>query len=80
LRTSFDKIKDKRAKNIQYTLSDVLMSGFAMFSLKHESLLSFDTQNEVSQENLQKVYELSSVSSDSGMRKTLDKLSWKSLR
>jgi hypothetical protein len=42
LRTLFDTVEDKRAKNTSHKLSDIFMSGFAMFSLKHGSLLEFN--------------------------------------
>jgi len=42
VRSGFKKIKDPRLNNIKISLSDALMSGFAMFSLKdpYEPLLS----------------------------------------
>jgi hypothetical protein len=80
IRQGFDQIKDFRASNCSFTLSDILMSVFAMFSLKYESLLEFDNQSESSLSNLQTLFGIKSVGSDSCLRKVLDKLDWKALR
>jgi hypothetical protein len=48
-----------------------LMSGFAMFSLKDSSLLEFDKRR-AKDSNLQSIYHLSMVPSDSQMRTILD--------
>jgi len=42
MKTGFDTIQDHRPGEAQHTLGDTLMAGFAMFSLKDPSLLSFD--------------------------------------
>lgn len=42
LKEDFDKIPENRTGNAEIALSDALMSGFAMFSLKEPSLLAFD--------------------------------------
>ena len=44
LRQEFQQINDPRATNCSYSLTDLLMSVFAMFSLKYESLLDFEMQ------------------------------------
>jgi hypothetical protein len=80
LRKSFDKLKDHRSSNTQYSLPDLLMSVFAMFSLKYVSLLDFETQTEPERKNLENIYGIKQLSTDSGLRKVLDKVSWKSLR
>ncbi|MEL6968922.1 MAG: hypothetical protein AAFO02_02035, partial [Bacteroidota bacterium] len=48
----FDGIADYRAGNTVHQLSDVFMSGLAMFSLKYHSLLDFDQQTIIERENL----------------------------
>ena len=78
-RKSFKKIKDHRATNSHYPLHELLMSVFAMFSLKYVSLLDFDTQTESEHNNLKSIYGIKEVISVSGLRKVLDKVSWKSL-
>lgn len=72
LRILFEKVEDVRASNSQHSLPDLLMSGYAMFSLKHPSLLSFEQQNQVERENLRHVYGIASLSSDAQLRKVLD--------
>lgn len=80
MRQNFDKIKDFRASNCSFSLSDVLMSVFAMFSLKYESLLEFDNQSKSSLSNLTTLFGIKQVGSDSCLRKVLDQLDWKPLR
>jgi hypothetical protein len=74
LRARFDQFQDHRAANSSYHLSDILMSGFAMFSLKYPSLLQFETQTQVEQQNLQQLYGVKKLCTDSQLRKVLDKL------
>ncbi len=80
LRQQFEQIKDIRAANCSYTLPDLLMSVFAMFSLKYESLLDFEHQTDSAKANLKRLFSIKNFSSDSCLRKVLDKLDWKSLR
>jgi hypothetical protein len=40
MKTGLNKIEDHRPGNIQHSLGDALMSGFAMLSLKDPSLLA----------------------------------------
>jgi hypothetical protein len=42
IRQDFAKITDHQANNKKISLVDAIMSGFAMFSLKDQSLLAFD--------------------------------------
>ena len=59
IQNQFDKIGDIRY-NPQYKLSDVLLSGFAMFSLKDPSLLAFE--NRATRDvNLKSVYKLNHI-------------------
>ncbi|MGW8156942.1 MAG: hypothetical protein ACWGKN_00185 [Desulfoprunum sp.] len=44
IREDFGKIADHRAGNASISLVDALASGFAMFSLKHSSLLAFEDE------------------------------------
>jgi len=50
------------------------MSGLAMFSLKYPSLLQFETQTQVEQQNLHHLYGISKLCTDSQLRKVLDKV------
>ena len=72
LRTVFDTIKDLRAKNVSHKLSDIFMSGYAMFSLKYPSLLDFHEQTEFERENLKNIYNIKTVCSDDQLRRVLD--------
>jgi hypothetical protein len=80
LGTYFSTIKDSRKSNSSYSLRDVLMTGYAIFSLKYPSLLNLESRTEITEENLKKVYGLSNIISDSGLRKVLDNVSWRHLR
>jgi len=79
VRSGFGRIADPRAANIRISLSDALMSGFAMFSLKDSSLLEFD-QRRAKDQNLKKIYGLTNVPSDTQMRTILDSVSWEELK
>ncbi len=71
-RKLFGGIPDNRASNATYRLSDIFMSGLAMFSLKYSSLLDFDQQTSMERDNLQRVFHIDKVCSDTHLRKTLD--------
>lgn len=75
LQVLFSGVPDSRASNSCHRLEDVLMGGYAMFSLKHPSLLSFEKQNQVERNNLQKVYGIENICSDAQTRKILDDIS-----
>jgi hypothetical protein len=74
VRAGLDQVKDHRASNAVISLSDVLMSAFAMFSLKDSSLLEFDGRRE-KDDNLKRIYKIGTVPSDTQMRTILDKVS-----
>ena len=40
LRSCFDNFADKRAKNLSVSLTDILMSAYAIFSLKYSSFIT----------------------------------------
>ncbi|MEM8529147.1 MAG: transposase [Bacteroidota bacterium] len=79
-KSQFSRIQDKRADNKGILLSDALLSGFAMFSLKDRSLLYFDNKRTARKENLKKVYKIKRAPSDSGMRTILDDVEVKPLQ
>src|SRR6266850_2606117 len=54
VRSGFDTIPDHRSTDTEISLTDALMSAFAMFSLKSPSLLAFDTQR--AEGNLRTIY------------------------
>ncbi|MEL7221133.1 MAG: transposase [Bacteroidota bacterium] len=72
-RRLFNRITDYRAGNIVHQLSDVFMSGLAMFLLKYHSLLDFEQQTIIERENLKQVFGIASICSDTNLRTVLDK-------
>ncbi|KAF5421278.1 MAG: Transposase DDE domain-containing protein [Candidatus Methanomarinus sp.] len=73
VRSDFKKIKDLRSNNIKISLSDALMSGFAMFSLKGPSLLVFEAR-QPEDTNLKPIYKINNVPCDTQMRTILDEV------
>lgn len=78
--TFFDELPDERRCNSSYRLSDVLRSGFAIFSLKCPSLFSFRKKSKAEQSNLGSVYGIRKIPSDNGLRKILDQVNPEQLR
>ncbi len=60
VRAGFETIVDPRTGDIKIPLADTLMSGFAMFSLKDSSLLTFE-ERKSGDTNLKAVYKISTV-------------------
>jgi len=80
LSQAFERLPDHRRNNTSYPLADVLCSGFAMFSLKSPSLLSFREQTRQERRNLRAIYHLQDIPSDTQMRAALDPVSPEPLR
>jgi len=78
LREGFDRIAEHRVGDCSISLTDALMSGFALFALKEPSLLAF--QERIKDDNLRSIYGLERVPSDSQLRSILDPLEPESLR
>jgi hypothetical protein len=74
----FGHIPDPRTGDGEITLSDALMSAFALFSLKAPSLLAFDKER--TENNLQRVYGIGRVPCDTSMRERLDPVDPEHLR
>jgi hypothetical protein len=72
VRAGFAAIEDHRASNKTISLSDALMSGFAMFSLKDSSLLEFDQRRQAKDENLKEIYGIENIPCDTHIRTILD--------
>ncbi len=72
IRSGFDTLPDYRSIDVEISLTDALMSAFAMFSLKSPSLLAFDKQR--AEGNLQTIYGMTGVPCDTRMREILDPL------
>jgi len=73
LHSGFERIPDHRNGDVEMSLADTLMSGFAIFSLKDPSLLAFDERRETDQ-NLKTIYGIENVPSDTRMREILDEV------
>ncbi len=80
IRRDFQNIPDIRGANSKISLDDVLMSAFAMFQLKDQSLLAFDMRRREEEHNLHKIYGLTHIPCDSQMRTILDQLPLSALR
>ncbi len=78
VRSGFDTIPDHRSTDAEISLTDALMSAFAMFSLKSPSLLAFDKQR--AEGNLRTIYGMACVPCDTRMREILDPMSPEALR
>jgi hypothetical protein len=78
VRSGLARLPDYRPGDTAISLTDALMSAFAMFSLKSPSLLAFDKQR--AEGNLQTIYGIACVPCDTRMREILDPMSPESLR
>src|SRR3989475_7381468 len=78
VRSGFANIADDRYGDAEISLTDTLMSAFAMFSLKSPSLLAFDKER--AEGNLATIYGIERVPCDTHMREILDPVSPKVLR
>lgn len=80
MRTGFNKMTDHRKGKVDIQLSDALMSGFAVFSLKDPSLLSFDERRQRGPHNLMTIYGIGRIPCDTSMREILDDVDPNDLR
>jgi hypothetical protein len=78
VRSGFADIPAPRCADVDISLTDTLMSAFAMFSLKAPSLLAFDKER--AEGNVHTIYGIQRVPCDTYMRERLDPLSPKWLR
>jgi hypothetical protein len=76
--SGFAGLPDHRLDETDISLTDALMSAFAMFSLKAPSLLAFDRER--AEGNLHTIYGIGRVPCDTRMREILDPVSPKVLR
>ena len=74
----FCQLPEHRKGDAEISLSDALMSAFALFSLKSPSLLAFDKER--TEDNLQRVYGIGRVPCDTSMREILDPVQPEPLR
>ena len=78
LRRGFGRISDPRGREGTISLTDALMSGFALFVLKDPSLLAFDERR--SDQNLRNLFGITQVPCDTRMREVLDLVDPEQLR
>jgi hypothetical protein len=78
VRTGVANLADHRFGGADISLTEALMSAFAMFSLKSPSRLAFDKER--AEGNLETIYGLERVPCDTPMREILDPVSPESLR
>ena len=72
IKNAFDNVTEHRYKNAQIPLGDYLQSAFAMFHLKDPSLHHYRTNYPEREANLERVYGITKLPSDSGMREGID--------
>ena len=80
LRSRFDSFTDKHGKNSSVSLTDILISAYAIFSLKYSSSLQFEIQNPLEKENLKHLFFLIKTCNDSQMRVVLDEVNLDDIR
>lgn len=77
-RQRFSCIKDSVTRQVNISLTDCLMSGLAIFGMKYPSLLQFDKEfrtKKMVMHNLQTLYHIQNVPSDTYLRERLDEIS-----
>src|SRR5438445_11471446 len=78
VRSGFATIPDPHCADVDISLTDALMSAFAMVSLKAPSLLALDKER--AEGNVHTIYGIAHVPCDTHMRERLDPVSPKGLR
>lgn len=74
VRASFEEVGETRRGRPQIAMEDVLMSSYAMFSLKDSSLLAFERRRTAQEHNLKTIYKLKTVPSDTQIARYLIRL------
>lgn len=82
MHTGFSRLKEASKRTRSISLLDNLMSGFAVFSLKYPSLLQFNNHSteEMIKHNLNTVFQINTIPSDTQMRERLDEVDPQKLR
>lgn len=75
VRTCFEALPGPRKGNPEIPVADALMPAFAMFSLKDPSLLASEKRWKADESNLNRIYKLKKIPSDTQMRTILDQVS-----
>lgn len=71
-------IPDHRSAGTTYSISDAVMSGIALFSLKDPSLLAFTQRR--NDQNMKNIFRIKNIPSDTSMREILDPIDPDQLR
>ncbi len=74
LKKRFEAIEKPRAINSTYKLSNILMCGFALFSIKDSSLLKFTRELANRVANLKNIFHITQTPSDTTIRTLLDEV------
>ncbi|MGK0363280.1 MAG: hypothetical protein ACI85O_000324 [Saprospiraceae bacterium] len=74
LKERFIEIEKPRAGNATYSVSDILMCGFALFSVKDSSLFKFTKELRSREKNMKNIFHIDKAPSDTTVRTILDKV------
>lgn len=80
VRKTFEQVLEPGDAEYNIPLTDCLMSGYAMFSLKDPSLLAFDHRRIAEKDNLESIFGIKQAPCDTQMRSRLDPVDPDSLR
>ena len=82
VRDFFLKVNDMSKRKCSIKLADILMSGYAVFSLKYPSLLQFEqsVSEDIIKHNIKSVFKMDRIPSDTQMRERLDEIDYNILR
>jgi hypothetical protein len=80
IKSAFNKVTEHRYKNAQISLGDYLQSAYAMFHLKDPSLHHYRTNYPEREANLERVYGITKLPSDTGMREGIDGIAPKDIQ
>jgi len=80
LKSEFESISSNRPINATYTVDNILMCGFALFSLKDSSLLKFTKELKDRASNLKSIFHITQTPSDTTIRTILDEIPTESIK
>lgn len=80
LKAQFELIDSNRPINATYTIANMLMCGFALFSLKDSSLLKFVKELKDRASNLKSIFHITQTPSDNTVRTILDEIPTESIK
>ena len=74
------QLPDPRNRKVKFSFHDLVMSGFAIFHFKYPSVNRFKTQTVAEKANLQNLFKIENLCSDSHLRNVLDPIDPSPLR